>query len=155
MHEGARLATISDADAIVKIRDDQLETIVDERGGNLFVHREMGNTPVDLRLKAALADEDKFVVVGTYGDVVFGYGWVSIVTLDDGSLLGQAVEFVVDAKIRKTGIGEAMMDLIIEKLTKRGCIGVDSFALPGDRNTKNFFESFGLKARMLTVHRSF
>jgi hypothetical protein len=25
--------------------------------------------------------------------------------------------------------------------------------MPGDRNTKNFFESFGLVARAITVHR--
>jgi hypothetical protein len=31
---------------------------------------------------------------------------------------------------------------------------MDSLALPGDRATKNFFESFGLKARAIVVHRS-
>jgi hypothetical protein len=34
-----------------------------------------------------------------------------------------------------------------------GCFGVDSLALPGDRHTKNFFESFGLVARAIVVHR--
>ena len=36
----------------------------------------------------------------------------------------------------------------------QGCFGVDSLALPGDRHTKNFFESFGLVARAIIVHRS-
>ena len=35
----------------------------------------------------------------------------------------------------------------------QGCFGVDSLALPGDRHTKNFFESFGLVARAIVVHR--
>ena len=35
-----------------------------------------------------------------------------------------------------------------------GCIGVDSLALPGDRDTKNFFETHGLVARAITVHRT-
>ena len=45
-------------------------------------------------------------------------------------------------------------------LDRRWWIGLQSgagqhkalLALPGDRATKNFFESFGLKARLLTVH---
>ena len=47
------------------------------------------------------------------------------------------------------------MNLVLDELRAAGCIGIDSRALPGDRETKNFFESFGLKARLLTVHRSF
>ena len=35
-----------------------------------------------------------------------------------------------------------------------GAVGIDSLALPGDRETKNFFETFGLKARAIVVHRS-
>ena len=30
---------------------------------------------------------------------------------------------------------------------------MDSLALPGDRATKNFFETHGLVARAITVHR--
>jgi hypothetical protein len=30
---------------------------------------------------------------------------------------------------------------------------VDGIALPGDRQAKNFYESAGFKARMLTMHR--
>ena len=38
--------------------------------------------------------------------------------------------------------------------TAAGAIGVDALALPGDRATKNFFETFGLKARAIVVHLS-
>lgn len=80
---------------------------------------------------------------------------VEIQTLSSGELMGVLHDFVVDAEAQDVGIGEAMMNLVVEKLTKRGCIGVDAWALPGDRATKNFFESFGLKARLLTAHRRF
>ena len=50
-------------------------------------------------------------------------------------------------------MGEAMLDLCLEWATSGGCIGLDSLALPGDRQTKNFFESFGLVARAIIVHR--
>lgn len=47
-----------------------------------------------------------------------------------------------------------MVGFLIDHATVAGAIGVDSLALPGDRGTKNFFESFGLKARAIVVHRA-
>ena len=38
--------------------------------------------------------------------------------------------------------------------TERGCFGIESMALPGNRETKNFFERFGLVARAIVVHRA-
>ena len=52
------------------------------------------------------------------------------------------------------GVGEAMMELVLAWCDERGCRGVDSLALPGDRETKNFFERFGLTARAIVVHRA-
>ncbi|MEZ5207350.1 MAG: hypothetical protein R2690_10330 [Acidimicrobiales bacterium] len=36
-----------------------------------------------------------------------------------------------------------------------GAVTVSTPSLPGDRSTKNFFESFGLVARAIVVHRTF
>ena len=60
---------------------------------------------------------------------------------------------LVDSQIRSSGIGEAMMNELIERAKEAKCSGLESAVLPGDRHSKNFFESFGLKARLLTVHR--
>ena len=38
-------------------------------------------------------------------------------------------------------------------MEERGCRWVDGTALPGDRGAKNFYESAGFKARLLTMHR--
>ena len=54
---------------------------------------------------------------------------------------------------RSVGVGEAMLAVIVEWGTDRGAVGIDAVVLPGARETKNFFESFGLKARALVVHR--
>jgi hypothetical protein len=32
-------------------------------------------------------------------------------------------------------------------------VGIDAFALPGMRETKNFFEGSGFTARLLVMHR--
>jgi hypothetical protein len=46
-----------------------------------------------------------------------------------------------------------MMDAVVAWARQHGCRGVDALALPGQRDTKNFFESHGLVARALVVHR--
>ena len=47
-----------------------------------------------------------------------------------------------------------MLEAIVAWGTDRGAVGVDAIVLPGARDTKNFFETFGLKARALVVHRA-
>ena len=51
-------------------------------------------------------------------------------------------------------LGEALMNAVLGWCRDKGCRGVDSLALPGNRAAKNFFESFGLTARQILVHRS-
>ena len=36
---------------------------------------------------------------------------------------------------------------------ERGALAIQSVALPGDRATKNFFETHGMVARAIIVHR--
>jgi len=156
--ESARPATADDLPAIEDIAARHRKAIVGERGASIFLRREAGPSPIRSRIERALAagddGADALVVVGCYDHVVFGYGLVEYEELLDGALLARLTDFVVDGDIRGSGIGEAMMELIVQRAGEAGCIGIDSVALPGDRETKNFFESFGLKARLLTVHRS-
>lgn len=152
--ESAREATVDDVAAIDEICRRQRGEMVQQRGGDMFLRREVGSASAAERATAALDDEAAFVVVGCYDNVVFGYGLVRIETMVDGARLARLDDFMVDAEAREAGIGEAMMNLILDRATEAGCVGIDSRALPGDRETKNFFESFGLKARMLVVHRS-
>ena len=156
--EHARLATSADLIAIGEIAESIAADMVDQRGGALFLRRESGG---DAAVRAgALVDtgdagnDAGFAVIGTYDDVPFGYAIVQIETLDDGGRLARIDDLAVHADARASGIGEAIMNLILDQARVLGCFGVDSRALPGDRHTKNFFESFGLKARMLVVHRA-
>jgi GNAT superfamily N-acetyltransferase len=153
--EAARRATPADIPTITeiatRIRDEKRPT----RGGAMLLAREAGPWPFEDRVATLIDSADGLAIVGTYDDVVFGYGLALFEQLGDGRLLGRLDDLVVDADARGSGIGEAMMNLMIAEMREAGCIGVDSRALPGDRATKNFFESFGLKARLLVVHRSF
>ncbi len=149
--EAARQATTSDLDAIEMIAELCLGDIDGSRGASVFTRNEV-STPARELASEALTSANSVVVAGTYDDVVFGYAVADTSTLSDGELIGTIHHLAVDPEIRKSGIGEAMMNMILAELKALGCKRVDSHALPGDRHTKNFFESFGLKARLLTVN---
>ena len=155
-YESARLATAEDLDAIEDIGEAVLEPLPDARGGPIFTSLEIGFSTPRSRAASALSDPERAgCAVGEFDGIVFGYSVWAIESLDGGGTLGRLHDFAVHPDARGVGIGEAMMNLIVADLEERGCVGVDAWALPGDRATKNFFESFGLKARLLTAHRSF
>ena len=150
--EAARLATIDDLEAIARIAADVAVETEEKRGGPLFLRRESGGDAA-ARAESILGSDTGFAVIGSYDDVPFGYALVEVETLDDGARLARIDDLAVQAEARGSGIGEAIMNLVLDEATSRSCFGIDSRALPGDRETKNFFESFGLKARLLVVHR--
>ncbi len=151
MFEAARVATADDVDALVRIVETHSATIGDARGGQLLLDHEALEAPLSERLRTAVSSDDALVVVGEFDGVIFGLAHARLHTLPD-STIAKLEHFVVDEDARGVAIGEAMMNDVIEWARAAGCAGIDSKALPGDRSTKNFFESFGLKARLLTVH---
>lgn len=152
--ESARIATAGDFTAIEQLAGQHYENeLPDARGGPLLMAREARLDALPARLQAAVEDPAATLIVGCYDGVVLGYGLAWVEELADGRRLGLLDDLLVDTEARDSGIGEAIMNLMLTELTKAGCFGVDSRALPGDRHTKNFFESFGLKARLLIMHR--
>lgn len=124
-----------------------------QKGGPLWYRRERRQGEPEAGLAAAVASPDHEVFAGTLDDTVVGYGLVRVEHLADGSTLGVVEDIFVDPGARAVGIGEALMNHMLSWCRARGCFGVDSLALPGDRHTKNFFESFGLVARAIIVHK--
>ena len=154
MDEGARPAVESDIDAIAALCVRAAAEMAPLRGGSVWSRLEARKAPVRAGLLEDLGSDEAFLVVGTVDTAVVGYGAVRLVTLHDGALLGRVGDIYVMPEGRGVGVGEAMMELLLGWARQRGCIGVDSLALPGDRATKNFFETHGLVARSITVHRA-
>jgi GNAT superfamily N-acetyltransferase len=123
------------------------------RGGNVFVQREAQAEPLEERFADALVDPARAMFAGVFDAVVLGYAAVAAETLRDGSSLAVVTDLYVEPLAREVGVGEALMDAVLEWATARRCAGVDATALPGDRLTKNFFESNGFTARLLIMHR--
>jgi GNAT superfamily N-acetyltransferase len=152
-HEAARTASEADVPTLLELiaaAGDEKRT---QKGGPLWFRRERRQGDPRAEVSTALGSADHEIVVGTLDDTVVGYGLVRTERLGDGGLLGVIDDIYVDAGARAVGVGEAMMNHMIEWCRRQGCFGVDSLALPGDRHTKNFFESFGLVARAIIVHR--
>jgi GNAT superfamily N-acetyltransferase len=145
---GARPAEAGDLPSIValaraaRIEQDQ------QRGGRLLTARHCRPEPLDVAFSEALDDPTTGLWAGTIDGVPVGYALVSA----DGDI-AVIEELHVDPQARAVGVGEAMLDGIVAWATELSCSGIDAFALPGARETKNFFETFGMTARLLVLHR--
>jgi len=151
--EGARTATAEDLDVISALLGEAVGEQVDARGGALWSRRETRSRPYRMSIEQAFRDPDQELWVGTIDDVVVGYAVCRLEVLRTGELLGVVTDLFVLEGARSVGVGEALMDLVVPWCEERECVGIDAHALPGNRATKNFFETFGFKARLLTVHR--
>jgi GNAT superfamily N-acetyltransferase len=149
----ARSATDDDLAAVVPMVEAAAAEKAEQKGGAVWSRRERRAGPVPEALGNALASPTHELAVATYDGTVVGYALARVETLGDGGRLATVDDLYVDPGARGVGLGEALMDHLLAWATAEGCFGIDSLALPGDRNTKNFFESFGLVARAIVVHR--
>jgi GNAT superfamily N-acetyltransferase len=150
--EEARTATVDDLHDVVALARTAVTEKLEQKGGALWARREGRRDPAATVAEALRADDHE-VVVGTLDGTTIGYGIARVEVLDDGGRLGIIDDVYVDPGGRAVGVGEKLMDHLLAWCRAQGCFGVDSLALPGDRSTKNFFESFGLVARAIVVHR--
>jgi GNAT superfamily N-acetyltransferase len=153
LNPGARPAVESDLDEMIRLDRAAREHLAPLRGGELHLLWSTRPEPPDASLREDLADPEQCVLVGFVGGAVVGYAIATEVQLRDGTSVAEVGELFVEPPARGVGVGEALMEGLLEWSAERGCIGIDARALPGDRATKNFFESFGLVARAISVHR--
>lgn len=152
--EGVRRAADADMAAVAGLAAGAAAELAPRRGGYVWARLEARSEPLERSLDRDHRSDDALVVVGTIDEAVVGYGVIHLVELHDGAVMGRVTDIYVMPEARGVGVGEAMMDELMDWARRHACIGVDSLALPGDRDTKNFFETHGLVARAITVHRS-
>jgi GNAT superfamily N-acetyltransferase len=124
--------------------------LLNERGGPLFL-AEAARTTISTMVNLAAAGHAH--VLGAFADgALIGWAYVRLHALPDERALGIIDELGVHPDARQLGAGELLLEHVLAWCREKHCVGVDSYALPGARETKNFFETFGMKARLLTVH---
>lgn len=124
-----------------------------ERGGEVFAARETAGEPLEDWLRQRSADGG--VWAGTIDDSVVGYAVARVEQARSDVRLARVEALFVEEAARGVGVGAALMAAVLEWAKSKACTGVDAWALPGDRHTKNFFEGSGFSARLLTMHHSF
>ena len=144
MEVGARPATPDDDAIVAELTSAAIAEQAESRGGSVWSVREARRDP---GLEAT-------TFVGTVDDSVVGFARVGVDALEDERRLGIVTQIYVLPEARAVSVGEALLDTCIDWCRERECVGVDAHALPGNRETKNFFETAGLTARLIVVHRA-
>jgi GNAT superfamily N-acetyltransferase len=153
VEEHARPAEPTDLDRLAELAGSARTELEPTRGGSVWIRREARPEPVRDSIEAAIADPDQLVLVGQLDGTMVGYAIARLEPLRDGELLTVLDDLYVEPGARSVGLGELLMNHVVDWARSRGSFGIDSLALPGNRATKNFFESFGLVARAIVVHR--
>jgi len=151
--EAVRPARPDDLPELVRLAADAVRELTPMRGGAMWARTIGRRPPYDEGLRVAIDDPDALVLTGTVHGSVVGYAVARIDHMADGETLVVIDDLFTEPEARSVGVGEAMLDAVVAWGTARGAVGVEATVLPGARETKNFFEAFGLKARALVVHR--
>jgi len=150
--EGARLATEEDLPQLAALAAEAVAEQAEARGGPVWSQRESRPLPAGPSLAAALADPRHLVLAGTIDGAPIGYAVARLDALRNGKALGVVEDIFVLPEGRAVAVGEALIDQVVAWCRDHGCMGIDALVLPGNRDTKNFFETFGFTARALVVH---
>ena len=153
MIEAVRAASADDVESLSALAEAAVAEQVGGRGGAIWSVREARPVPAAPSFELAIGDADHRVLCGTLDEAVVGYAVVGIDELRDGTRLGVLTDIYVEPEAREVGIGELLVERSVEWCRERGCVGVDSLVLPGNRSSKNFFEMLGFTARALVVHK--
>jgi ribosomal protein S18 acetylase RimI-like enzyme len=154
MEIAVREARSDEIELVAALNREAIAELRPHRGGEIWSQWEARPEPLEGSLAALAADTSASLLVGTIDGVVVGYAAIAAHALHDGRRIGHLTDLYVLPDARGVGVGETVMQRLTEWCGEQGCVGIDSIALPGDRETKNFFETFGLVARALRVHRA-
>ena len=155
--EAVRPAVPEDGPRVEALATELLAWVRSQRGGARLLGPPGQPVPAYLghaTLEDVLADPRRRVLVGTLEGAVTAVAACHVDEQPDGRW-GVLDGCYVEEGARGVGLGHLLASAAFGWLRDEGCAGVDGVALPGDRAAKQFFESAGLKARLLTMHRSF
>jgi ribosomal protein S18 acetylase RimI-like enzyme len=141
-----RRARGADAPAIADLEAAARAALVGTRGGDAL----LAEQPAVLDWATTIDDPGRGVWVAVIDDVVLGY--LELVLPSPGGT-GVVRQVHVHPEARELGFGDDLLAAAIAATIAAGGTTIESFALPGDRDTKNLFERAGVTARKLIVSK--
>ncbi|MCU1359428.1 MAG: hypothetical protein JWN99_717 [Ilumatobacteraceae bacterium] len=141
-----RAADVTDAAAIAQLEGEARAALVDARGGAAL----LAEQPAVDDWAEVIESPDRRVWVATIDQVVVGY--LELVTPPPGGA-GIVRQVYVHPEAREVGFGDFMLAAAIDCIRELGGTVIESFALPGDRETKNLYERAGVTARKIIVSK--
>lgn len=153
MEESARPATEADLDDLVRLWQNAVDELDGQRGGGPLAGS-LSRSDLRRFVVEALGDEQRCLVLGLIDDVAVGVASLRA-DRDRPELepIGVLELIYVEPRARSVGVAAAMLSLVVERCREWGMTGVDAPALPGNRSAKSFFETQGMQARLLIMHR--
>jgi GNAT superfamily N-acetyltransferase len=143
----ARPAAVDELELVQELALRSKNERLTERGGAVLDHLE----PRPALDHARLADPTVLVALGLYAGFPFGFAHAAIT--GETSRVVHLYDLFVEPDARGVGVGEALLDHVLEWARAHRAQAIDSIVLPGNREGKNFFERFGLVARAIHVYR--
>jgi hypothetical protein len=151
-----RPALPADAERCAQLCHAALAEVQPWRGGPLFTRREIALVAQAMLrpggLRRLVVDGKRHVIVGSAGTDVVGFAAGHVEEVGD-VCLGVIDLIYVEAGERRASVGRSLLGGLVDWFGTVGCKGVDGYALPGDRATKQLYEGAGFTARLLTMHR--
>jgi len=149
----ARVATKEDVATLAELCRTYQDELAGERGGALYVSREAFGEPLEELFDSIVGNDQWLVLLGTFEDVPVGLSAARFDAMPASSPIVTVEAMYVDPAAREVGVGEELLDSVVEWASDRGAAGMDVKVLPGMRASKNFLEGAGFVARMLVMHK--
>lgn len=155
MEVAARPAGVADVEALIRLyRDMEAEQVALKPMWRLA---DGLAEPAADAFREILDDPDSYVVVGALDGTPLGFAWArteALLPQADGERVGVVRLIYTVHAARGVGVGDAMINDVLEELRSRGLTLFDARVSPGHRHAKNFFESNGFSARLIIMHHA-
>ncbi len=147
-----RVAEADDVALLVALTRDAIRNHEGIRGAEMFAVREARAEPLVDSLALTIAGPQSRAWICGIDQVDLGFAIAHTEPLRNEVIHAIIDEIYVDPGARAVGLGEMLMEAVIEWAKSQNASSIDAIALPGDRETKNFFEMSGFTARLLIMH---
>jgi len=141
-----RSVRLDDAGQLAELETEARDALVDARGGASLLEEQ----PAVGDWVALMPLPEMHTWVAVIDGVVVGY---LVLRHAAGDPTGIVDQVYVQPEAREIGFGDVMLAAAICCIRDGGGMRVESFALPGDRDTKNLYERAGVTARKIIVSK--